>query len=50
MLIQALDFVMANRSRFPFKDLVDSKFTLEQVNEAFTQAAERSVLRAAIIP
>ena len=49
-LIQALDFVMANRSRFPFKDLVDSKFTLEQVNEAFTQAAERSVLRAAIIP
>ncbi|MCG8547254.1 MAG: zinc-binding dehydrogenase [Alphaproteobacteria bacterium] len=49
-LIQALDFVMANRDRFPFADLVDSKFTLEQVNEAFASAAERSVLRAAIVP
>jgi putative phosphonate catabolism associated alcohol dehydrogenase len=49
-LIQALDFVMANRTRFPFKDLVDSKFSLDQLNEAFTKAAERSVLRAAVIP
>ena len=49
-LIQALDFVMANRERFPFAELVDSKFTLEQVNEAFSSAAERSVLRAAIVP
>jgi len=49
-LIQALDFVVANRTRFPFKDLVDSKFSLDQLNEAFTKAAERSVLRAAIIP
>ena len=28
-LIQALDFVMANRDRFPFKDIVDSKFALK---------------------
>jgi len=49
-LIQALDFVMANRDRFPFGDLVDSKFSLDELNEAFARAAERSVLRAAVVP
>ena len=49
-LIQALDFVVANRSRFPFSDIVDSKFTLDQLDNAFAKAGERSVLRAAIIP
>lgn len=49
-LIQALDFVMANRDRFPFRDIVDSKFSLEQLDEAFARAADRSVLRAAIVP
>jgi putative phosphonate catabolism associated alcohol dehydrogenase len=49
-LIQALDFVMANRSRFPFADIVDSKFSLDELDEAFAKADERSVLRAAIVP
>jgi alcohol dehydrogenase len=49
-LIQALDFVMANRKRFPFRDLVDSKFSLGDLGIAFRKAAERSVLRAAIVP
>ena len=49
-LIQALDFVMANRARFPFKEIVDSKFTLDQLDEAFSCAADHSVLRAAIVP
>lgn len=49
-LIQALDFVLTNRTRYPFKDLVDSKFSLEELDEAFAKAAERSVLRAAVIP
>ena len=49
-LIQALDFVMANRSRFPFKDIVDSKFALKDLGTAFAKASERSVLRAAIVP
>ncbi|MCZ6848320.1 MAG: zinc-binding dehydrogenase [Alphaproteobacteria bacterium] len=49
-LIQALDFVMTNRDRFPFKEIVDSKFALEDLDEAFRKAADRSVLRAAIIP
>ena len=49
-LIQALDFVMANRARFPFKEIVDSRFALEELDAAFKKAAERSVLRAAIVP
>ncbi|MEE8445031.1 MAG: zinc-binding dehydrogenase [Alphaproteobacteria bacterium] len=49
-LIQALDFVMSNRERFPFAEIVDSKFSLDQMDEAFARAADRSVLRAAIVP
>src|SRR5687767_5705915 len=49
-LIEALDFVVANRKRFPFHDLVDGKYTLEEVGRAMQDAAERKVLRAAIIP
>ncbi|MCG8559780.1 MAG: zinc-binding dehydrogenase [Hyphomicrobiales bacterium] len=49
-LIQALDFVVANRDRFPFGEIVDSTFKLDEVNDAFQRAAERSVLRAAVVP
>lgn len=49
-LIQALDFVMANRTRFPFKDIVDSKFALKDLDVAFKKASEREVLRAAVVP
>jgi putative phosphonate catabolism associated alcohol dehydrogenase len=49
-LVQALDFVMASRDRYPFRDIVDSRFTLAQLDLAFTRAAERSVLRAAVVP
>jgi Zn-dependent alcohol dehydrogenase len=41
---------MSNRERFPFGEIVDSKFSLEELDEAFAKAAERSVLRAAIVP
>ena len=49
-LIQALDFVMANRDRFPFGEIVESRFALDQLDEAFAKAADRSILRAAIVP
>jgi putative phosphonate catabolism associated alcohol dehydrogenase len=49
-LVQALDFVMSNRDRFPFADIVDSKYSLDQLDKAFAHAADRSVLRAAIVP
>lgn len=49
-LIEALDFVHANRKRFPFHELVDGKYRLDQVGKAMQDAAERRVLRAAIVP
>ena len=49
-LAEALDFVVANRKRFPFHDLVDGKYRLDQVDRAMRDAAERRVLRAAIVP
>lgn len=49
-LVEALDFVMENRERFPFSEIVDSKFSLDQLNDAFKKAGERSVLRAAVVP
>ena len=49
-LVQALDFVMANRDRFPFREIVDSRFSLDQLDEAFEKAANHRVMRAAIVP
>ena len=49
-LVQAHDFVLANRGRFAFAEIVDSRFPLNDLATAFQKAAERSVLRAAIVP
>jgi putative phosphonate catabolism associated alcohol dehydrogenase len=49
-LVEALDFVVANRERFPFHELVDGKYSLDRVNDAMADAADRRVLRAAIVP
>jgi alcohol dehydrogenase len=49
-LAQALDFVYANRRRFPFHDLVDGKYALADVGTAMRDAETRRVLRAAIVP
>ncbi len=49
-LVQALDFVMANRDRYPFAEIVDARFNLDQLDTAFEMAAKHRVLRAAIVP
>ena len=49
-LVQALDFVVANRSRFPFKSLVDAIYPLSRVFQAMHDASARRTLRAAISP
>jgi alcohol dehydrogenase len=49
-LIEALEFVVANRQRFPFGELVDGQYPLDRVGDAMADAAERRVLRAAILP
>ncbi len=49
-LVQALDFVRGNRDRFPFAELVEATFPLDRLDDAFAAAADRSVLRAAVVP
>jgi alcohol dehydrogenase len=49
-LVQAVDFVAGARSRFPFRDRVQARFALTDVAAAFDRAAERSVIRAAVVP
>jgi alcohol dehydrogenase len=49
-LVEALEFVAANRGRFPFRALVDGKYPLAEVERAMRDAAEHRVLRAAIVP
>lgn len=49
-LIQALDFVRRYRGVYPFKDIVDARFKLDELDTAFKKAAARQVLRAAIVP
>ncbi len=49
-LIEALDFVVANRTRFPFNELVDGRYSLDRVGDAMRDAAAHRVLRAAILP
>ena len=40
----------APNTPFIIKDIVDSRFPLSELGTAFKQAAERSVLRAPIVP
>jgi putative phosphonate catabolism associated alcohol dehydrogenase len=49
-LIQAREFVRREREHFPFRRLVDATFELEDIGLAFRRAANRDVLRAAIVP
>ncbi|MEE3369141.1 MAG: zinc-binding dehydrogenase [Planctomycetota bacterium] len=49
-LLQAHDFVLSAQGRFPFGDLIEARFPLEQINDAFQQAADRIVLRACVTP
>lgn len=49
-LVQALDFVVAQRTRYPFADLVDGRYALTDIDRAMADAAAYRVLRAAIIP
>ena len=49
-LVEALDFVVAQRRRFPFEELVDGIYPLDRVDDAMADAAARRVLRAAIVP
>jgi putative phosphonate catabolism associated alcohol dehydrogenase len=49
-LPQALAFVLGNRDRYPFGELVDGVYPLHEVGRAMADAASHRVLRAAIVP
>lgn len=49
-LVEALDFVMTHRNRFPFSEIVSARFGLEELDEAFAKAADHRIMRAAIVP
>jgi D-arabinose 1-dehydrogenase-like Zn-dependent alcohol dehydrogenase len=49
-LVQALDFVLAQRCHYPFGELVEGIYPLTEVDRAMSDAAARRVLRAAIVP
>lgn len=49
-LLQAVDFVLGHRHRYPFAALVDGHYPLDQADRAMDDAIKRRVLRAAIVP
>lgn len=44
----AVDFIIANWKKYPFSDLVEKEFSLEQVNEAFDYAVVNKPIRVGI--
>jgi putative phosphonate catabolism associated alcohol dehydrogenase len=49
-LVQALDFVTASRRLLPLGELVQGRFPLDGLDDAFAHAASRAVVRAAVVP
>ena len=49
-LIEALDFVMKHKATYPFAELVDGQYALDDVTQAMSDASCQRVLRAAIVP
>ena len=49
-LVEALNFVNQNQSKYPLKQLVDAQYPLQNLDIAFNDMSERQVIRAAIVP
>jgi threonine dehydrogenase-like Zn-dependent dehydrogenase len=52
---KALDFLVRNRTRWPFERLLSHKYPLDQINDAFSQSewhakATTTITRAALVP
>jgi len=46
---RALDFLVRNRTRWPFDKLVSHTYPLEQINEAFTEMNRGEVARSIVV-
>ena len=49
-LIEALDFVVKYKTIYPFAELVEGQYALDDVTQAMSDASSQRVLRAAIVP
>jgi Zn-dependent alcohol dehydrogenase len=52
---RALDFLVRNRTRFPFDRLISHKYPLDQINKAFAESEWQAknattITRAALVP
>ena len=47
---RVLEMLVRTKEKYPFHKLVSHKFKLEDINEAFRQAIEGSVIRAGVVP
>ncbi|MDT4900306.1 MAG: hypothetical protein QOJ78_1236, partial [Pseudonocardiales bacterium] len=45
-----LEFIAANRDRFPFESLSDRVYTIDEIDEAIARSESRQVARAAVVP
>ena len=48
-LRKSLEFLSKNIEKYPFKDMLDAEFTLDEINIALDKSASREVTRASII-
>ena len=48
-LKKALDFLSDYKDTYPFDELVDAEFTLDQIEEALARSVDRTVTRASIL-
>jgi threonine dehydrogenase-like Zn-dependent dehydrogenase len=49
-LVDAVDFAARHRACLPLRDLVETRFPLDRLDEAFAVAAERRALRVGVVP
>lgn len=48
-LRKSLEFLSKTMEKYPFQDMLDAEFTLDQINLALDKSASREVTRASII-
>lgn len=49
-LQEALSFLEQHGDKYPFGDLIDAEFSLNEIDDALAQSRDRSVTRASLIP
>lgn len=49
-LLNAVDFLATNQTKFPFGEIISAAFELEQIDAAFAHAGSQTGLRVAVIP